>query len=86
MGADQLVRLLPAYKGEDNSTVWKAVDAVLLGLDKVCTDEATRLRLHPTTVHTSHHPMCVYIYIYIYTQVGCLFLSRCRKVREGRQI
>lgn len=35
MGADQLVRLLPAYKEEDNSTVWKAVDSVLLGLDKV---------------------------------------------------
>lgn len=34
MGADVLVRLLPAYKEEDNSTVWKAVDAVLLGLDK----------------------------------------------------
>lgn len=35
MGADQLVRLLPAYKEEDNSTVWMALDAVLLGLDKV---------------------------------------------------
>lgn len=35
MGADQLVRLLPAYKGEDNSTVWKALDSVLLGLNKV---------------------------------------------------
>eukprot|EP00752_Nemacystus_decipiens_P007190 g6439.t1 len=35
MGADQLVRLLPAYKGEDNSTVWKALDSVLLGLDKI---------------------------------------------------
>lgn len=35
MGADQLVRLLPAYKEEDNSTVWKALDAVLLGLNKV---------------------------------------------------
>lgn len=35
MGADQLVRLLPAYMGEDNSTVWKALDSVLLGLDKV---------------------------------------------------
>ena len=35
MGANQLVRLLPAYKGEDNSTVWKALDSVLLGLDKV---------------------------------------------------
>lgn len=35
MGADQLVRLLPAYKEEDNSTVWKAVDSVLLALDKV---------------------------------------------------
>lgn len=37
MGADQLVRLLAAYKGEVNSTVWKAVAAVLLGLDKVGT-------------------------------------------------
>lgn len=35
MGADQLVRLLPAYKEEDNSTVWMALGAVLLGLNKV---------------------------------------------------
>ncbi|CAN0362558.1 unnamed protein product [Ascophyllum nodosum] len=35
MKPDQLVKLLPAYKHEDNSTVWKAVDAVLLGLDRI---------------------------------------------------
>ncbi|CAM9808130.1 unnamed protein product [Ectocarpus sp. 4 AP-2014] len=45
MGADQLVRLLPAYKEEDNSTVWKAVDSVLLGLDKILkADEAMSKR------------------------------------------
>ncbi|CAN0203585.1 unnamed protein product, partial [Hapterophycus canaliculatus] len=41
MGADQLVRLLPAYKEEDNSTVWKAVDSVLLGLDKILKADVT---------------------------------------------
>lgn len=35
MTADVLVRLLAAYKKENNSTVWKAVAAVLLGLEKV---------------------------------------------------
>ncbi|CAB1114463.1 unnamed protein product [Ectocarpus sp. CCAP 1310/34] len=45
MGADQLVRLLPAYKEEDDSTVWKAVDSVLLGLDKILkADEAMSKR------------------------------------------
>ncbi|CAM9875213.1 unnamed protein product, partial [Discosporangium mesarthrocarpum] len=35
MGAEQLVHLLPAFKNEDNSTVWMAIEGVLVGLDKV---------------------------------------------------
>lgn len=42
MGPDELVRMLAAYKGEKNTTVWKALHMVLLQLEKVGHEDRTR--------------------------------------------
>lgn len=42
MGPDELVRMLAAYKGEENTTVWKALHMVLLQLEKVGHESVAR--------------------------------------------